>query len=91
MSSFESKNSTKLPIEAHKLSTADDVADEIFIRPRLHLTHNRFRSMENAEDYVEDAPLPTRAWAFQERLLPSRTLHFHADHSAEGWLKNFFT
>jgi hypothetical protein len=55
------------------------VADEIFIHPRLHLAHNRFKNMENAEDYVEDAPLLTRAWAFQERLFPSRTLHFHAE------------
>lgn len=47
--------------------------------PRLHLAHDRFIELENAHKHREDAPLLTRAWAFQERLLPSRTLHFHAE------------
>ncbi len=78
--SAEVQNSVKLPIKAHKLSRADEAPDEnIFVRPRLHLAHERFKHIENAEYHAEDAPLLTRAWAFQERLLPSRTLHFHAE------------
>ncbi|KAK0099601.1 hypothetical protein ONS96_008101 [Cadophora gregata f. sp. sojae] len=73
-------NSIKIPVDAHHVATsANDHKDEIFVRPRLHLAHNRFCNMENAMDHTEDAPLLTRAWAFQERLLPSRTLHFHAE------------
>jgi hypothetical protein len=51
----------------------------LFIRPSLHLAHDRFIQMDNAKDHLTDAPLMNRAWGFQERLLPSRTLHFHAE------------
>jgi hypothetical protein len=73
------QNAIKIPIKAHKLSVTDQADDDIFVRPRLHLAHGRFRNMENAKFHSEDAPLLTRAWAFQERLLPPRTLHFHAE------------
>ncbi|KAF2654862.1 HET-domain-containing protein, partial [Lophiostoma macrostomum CBS 122681] len=33
----------------------------------------------NAHMHRADAPLLTRAWAYQERLLPSRTIHIHAE------------
>lgn len=73
-------NGLKTPVDAHHLATsAKDPNDSIFMRPRLHLAHDRFCNMENAMYHVLDAPLLTRAWAFQERLLPSRTLHFHAE------------
>lgn len=73
-------NNFKIPIDAHLVTTsAKNLEDKVFVRPRLHLAHNRFCNMENAMDHIEDAPLLTRAWAFQERLLPSRTLHFHAE------------
>ncbi|ORY11043.1 heterokaryon incompatibility protein-domain-containing protein [Clohesyomyces aquaticus] len=49
------------------------------LRPLLHLAHARFIELENAANHIEDAPLMSRAWAFQERLLPCRTLHFHAE------------
>ncbi|PVH76824.1 HET-domain-containing protein [Cadophora sp. DSE1049] len=70
----------KIPVDAHHVATsARNPDDWIFVRPRLHLAHKRFCNKENAMDHIEDAPLLTRAWAFQERLLPSRTLHFHAE------------
>ncbi|KAF2262151.1 HET-domain-containing protein, partial [Lojkania enalia] len=49
------------------------------LQMRLHLAHDRFINMNNARNHNADAPLMTRAWAFQERLLPSRTLHVHAE------------
>jgi hypothetical protein len=49
------------------------------LKPKLQVAHNRFVQLENAHRHREDAPLLTRAWAFQERLLPSRTIHFHAE------------
>lgn len=52
---------------------------DLYVRPHLHTAHDRFRDTDNAENHIEDAPLLTRAWAFQERLLPARTLHFHAE------------
>lgn len=51
----------------------------IRIRPHLHLAHNRFIGLQNAHEHKTDAPLLTRAWVFQERLLPSRTVHFHSE------------
>jgi len=53
--------------------------EDIYVRPQLRLAHERFVEIDNAEEHVEDSPLLTRAWAFQERLLPVRTLHFHAE------------
>jgi hypothetical protein len=55
------------------------ISTGLFIRPNLHLAHRRFRNLENAKIHLSDAPLLTRAWAFQERLLPCRTLHFHRE------------
>ncbi|KAF2683991.1 hypothetical protein K458DRAFT_303823, partial [Lentithecium fluviatile CBS 122367] len=49
------------------------------LRPKLHLAHDRFSQLDNAALHAEDAPLMTRAWAYQERPLPSRTLHFLAE------------
>ncbi|KAH6699007.1 heterokaryon incompatibility protein-domain-containing protein [Leptodontidium sp. MPI-SDFR-AT-0119] len=70
----------KLPVDALRVPTSVDNPDEsIFVRPWIHLAHDRFSDTENAQDHAEDAPLLTRAWAFQERLLPSRTLHVHAE------------
>ncbi|PVH68875.1 HET-domain-containing protein [Cadophora sp. DSE1049] len=40
------------------------------------------KNTDNAEAHITDAPLMTRAWAFQERLLAPRTLHFHAEELA---------
>ena len=34
---------------------------------------------DNATSHLEDAPLMTGAWEFQERLLSARTLRFHAE------------
>lgn len=49
------------------------------MRPSLHLAHDRFTKVDNAQDHMTDAPLLTRAWTYQERLLPAHTLHFHAE------------
>lgn len=59
--------------------THPDQDNGIYVRPQLHLAHDRFKQTENATEHLEDAPLLSRAWAFQERLLPTRTLHFHAE------------
>lgn len=49
------------------------------MRPGLRLAHDRFTEVDNAQDHMTDAPLLTRAWTYQERLLPVHTLHFHAE------------
>jgi hypothetical protein len=49
------------------------------MRPFIDLAHARFSELDNAKMHFTDAPLMTRAWAYQERLLPPRTLHFHAE------------
>ncbi|KAH7321963.1 heterokaryon incompatibility protein-domain-containing protein [Rhexocercosporidium sp. MPI-PUGE-AT-0058] len=70
----------KLPVDAQRIpSSIHNPDSSIFVRPRIHLAHDRFSNMENASSHAEDAPLLTKAWAFQERLLPSRTLHIHAE------------
>jgi hypothetical protein len=51
----------------------------VFVRPPLHLARERFNKSGNARDHVGDAPLLAWAWAFQERLLPCRTVHFRAE------------
>lgn len=51
----------------------------VYARPRLHLAHERFTYLENAHLHTNDAPLLTRAWAFQERNLPPKTLHIHSE------------
>ncbi|KAH8652570.1 heterokaryon incompatibility protein-domain-containing protein, partial [Ilyonectria robusta] len=53
--------------------------ETIYVRPQLHVAHSRFIEMDNAKHHITDAPLMTRAWAYQERLLPPRCLHFHAE------------
>lgn len=73
--SMKGQEHVKIPITSSQI-TANQ---KIFMRPNLHLAHDRFKNMENASSHILDAPLLTRAWPFQERLLPSRTLHFHAE------------
>jgi hypothetical protein len=53
--------------------------NDFSIGPWLHLAHDRWLDIENAHKHRRDAPLLTRAWTFQERLLPSRILHIHAE------------
>jgi len=56
------KTGIRLPIQALSLSASNkEHAENIFIRPRLHLAYERFRNMENAELHSKDAPLLTRA------------------------------
>ncbi|KAL5317996.1 hypothetical protein ACEPPN_015100 [Leptodophora sp. 'Broadleaf-Isolate-01'] len=52
---------------------------QVTIRPHLHLAHKRFWDVDNSAAHLHDAPLLSRAWAFQERLLAPYTLHFHAE------------
>ncbi|KAH9208939.1 heterokaryon incompatibility protein-domain-containing protein, partial [Leptodontidium sp. 2 PMI_412] len=40
---------------------------------------SRFWDVDNSAAHLHDAPLLSRAWAFQERLLAPYTLHFHAE------------
>ncbi|KAF1951235.1 hypothetical protein CC80DRAFT_509097 [Byssothecium circinans] len=49
------------------------------MRPLLNEAYLRFTEVDNALQHIADAPLLTRAWAYQERLLPVRTLHLHAE------------
>jgi hypothetical protein len=67
----------KLSVESVKVGCLHK--EEIHVRPHLYLAHGRFVGIDNAEDHMEDSPLLARAWAFQERLLPVRTFHFHAE------------
>jgi hypothetical protein len=53
---------------------------KIFIRNALHVAHDHFtRAMDYAHTIEHASPLLSRGWVFQERLLSSRTLHFHAE------------
>jgi hypothetical protein len=64
-------------VRADTGSIAIEHEDKTFrLRPKLHLAHERFMQLDNARAHAADAPLLTRAWAFQERLLPARTIHF---------------
>jgi hypothetical protein len=67
----------KVSIEGKKLM--GEHQNGVYIHPKLHLAHERFSGEYNTDGFLEDAPLLSRAWTFQERLLPSRTLHFHAE------------
>jgi hypothetical protein len=67
----------KVSIEGKKVLVEHQ--DGIYVHPKLQLVHERFRGEYNTDGFLEDAPLLPRAWAFQERLLPARTLHFHAE------------
>jgi hypothetical protein len=71
------EGSQRLPTAFVDLSCHEQAG--AFVRPRLHLGHDRFQETDNALKHIDDAPLLSRAWAFQERLLPARTLHFHAE------------
>lgn len=75
---LEIRRNGRLSIQAVRL-THPDQDNGIYVRPQLHLAHDRFKQTENATEHLEDAPLLSRAWAFQERLLPTRTLHFPAE------------
>jgi hypothetical protein len=66
-----------LPIE--NIDISREKHPGAFVRPRFSLGHKRFMESDNATNHIEDAPLMSRAWGFQERLLPARTLHFHAE------------
>jgi hypothetical protein len=68
----------KEPISIQHVSISHD-DKEIFFRPYLHLAHDRFWNVNNAGDHAVEAPLLTRAWAFQERLLSPFTIHFHVE------------
>ena len=72
------KSPLKFSIQSVKLPIRDRQT-AIYVRPQLHLAHDRFQDLDNAGQHIEDAPLLSRAWTFQERLLPARTLHFHAE------------
>jgi hypothetical protein len=53
---------------------------KIFVRNALHVAHDHFtRTMDYAHTIEHVSPLLSRGWVFQERLLSSRTLHFHAE------------
>ncbi|KAH7128775.1 heterokaryon incompatibility protein-domain-containing protein [Dendryphion nanum] len=51
----------------------------VHVRPQLHLAHERFQDSASASEHKIDAPLLTRAWVLQERLLPSRIIHIHSE------------
>lgn len=52
----------------------------ILVRTALHIAHEHFtRSMDYASTLEDVSPLLSRGWVFQERLLSTRALHFHAE------------
>jgi len=63
-------------------SRAIELRGHIFkLRPILTLAHNCFFKHGASSQKTEDVahPLLTRAWAFQERVLPGKILHFHEE------------
>lgn len=60
----------------------DDEAEDykISVRAALHVAHDHFtRTMDYAGTMEYASPLLSRGWVFQERLLSTRALHFHAE------------
>jgi hypothetical protein len=49
------------------------------VRQRLIQSHDHFREKPFNSDRIKLAPLTTRAWVLQERLLSTRLVHFHAE------------
>lgn len=68
---------TSVPVNAVTLPIPND--GQVTIRPHLQLAHKRLWDVDNSAAHLHDAPLLSRAWAFQERLLAPYTLHFHAE------------
>ncbi|TGO11283.1 hypothetical protein BTUL_0113g00130 [Botrytis tulipae] len=69
-------SSFQIPHDGHDVS-------KIFVRPSFEPIHRRFttsgkrRYSHPAASDNDALPLLTRAWVYQERMLASRTLHFH--------------
>lgn len=61
--------------------TADEEGHyKIYVRNILHVAHDQFTRTKDYAHTVENvSPLLKRGWVFQERLLSTRTLHFHAE------------
>ncbi|KAF7930899.1 hypothetical protein EAE99_004149 [Botrytis elliptica] len=69
-------SSFQIPHDGHDIS-------KVFVRPSFEPIHRRFttsgkrRYNHPAASDHDALPLLTRAWVYQERMLASRTLHFH--------------
>jgi hypothetical protein len=62
------------PYEIYKLRDRKEVADVVYVHTKEHLP-----SENAAEETKKSFPLSQRAWAFQERLLSSKTVHLGPD------------
>ncbi|KAH6711612.1 heterokaryon incompatibility protein-domain-containing protein [Leptodontidium sp. MPI-SDFR-AT-0119] len=72
--------SQKTSLESIPINPTSPNQPIIFVRPSLEHIHNRYSTLVKHYSSSPDAdsvPLLSRAWAFQERYLAPRTLHFH--------------
>jgi len=81
--SLDTLNQVELSVGEEVVIEPEDTEEgnyKIFVRHALHVAHDHFtRTMDYAHTIEHASPLLSRGWVFQERLLSSRTLHFHAE------------
>lgn len=74
---IDARSLQKTPIKSYEIEGQPvSRSGKIFVRLSLDEGHRDFKRGRGSYQYR--APLLSRAWAFQERCLASRTLHFHA-------------
>jgi hypothetical protein len=72
---------TECAVRTHELKVEiDGQSSAVFVRLPLANVHVQFTSLDfpDPATILRDAPLLSRAWAVQERLLAPRTVHFHS-------------
>jgi hypothetical protein len=78
---WTSSGKSRFPVKLHEIKReVGGHAVSIFARRLISDAHIHFTDLEppNAEDILVAAPLLSRAWVMQERLLTARTVHFHS-------------
>jgi hypothetical protein len=81
LSRWTSSGKSRFPVKLHEIKReVGGRTVAVFARRLLSDAHIHFTDLEppSAEDILIAAPLLSRAWVMQERLLTARTVHFHS-------------